>query len=187
MSTSGISGGSATSWPSSSDRTGSTSTAGSSADDLKFSALMDSDTPYDVVEVNLPNGMSVGIFSFGGGGLDSAALKSIEDFVQKLASQDIAGRQASGTDDAGAGTDDASNVAGLDKIHVDLPNGISFEVRHSSGGQTTDSAAVMRELTDAAEELAEVFGKYSPASTAAATYANQAALSGRASQIDART
>jgi hypothetical protein len=88
------------------------------------------------------------------------------------------------------GNGEAPGVVGLDKIHVDLPNGISFEVRHSSGGQSTDSLAIMKELTDTAEELAEVFGKYSPASTAAAAYAaaaSQAASSDRATQVDTQT
>jgi hypothetical protein len=79
-------------------------------------------------------------------------------------------------------------VVGLDVIHVDLPNGISFEVRHSSGGQPTDSLAIMKELTDTAEDLAQLVEKYSPASTAAAAYATgQASSSNRANQVDTQT
>jgi hypothetical protein len=185
-----IAGGNAVSWPSSVRQTNSVSTAGSKGDGSKLALGMSADAPYDAIKVNLPNGMSVGVYSFGGTGLDSETLKTIEDFVQRLASQDIPGHQASTTDkpSASSGGDEASDVAGLDKIHVDLPNGISFEVRHSSAGQTTDSAAVMKELTDAAEELAEVFARYSPASTAASAYAtNQAASLGRANQFDTRT
>jgi hypothetical protein len=153
---------------------------------------MNADAPYDSIEVDLPNGMSIGVVSFGNAGLDTATLKTIEDFVQRLASQDTSSYQASGADGAGAishaGNGGAPDVAGLDKIHVDLPNGISFEVRHSSGGQSTDSLATMKELTDTAEELAKVFGKYSPASTAAAAYAaSQASLSSRAIQVNTQT
>lgn len=45
----------------------------------------------------------------------------------------------------------------------------------------------MKQLTDAAEELAETLGHYSPASSAASAYAaQQAAASGRKSLLDAR-
>jgi hypothetical protein len=185
-----LAGGNAVSCPSSIRRTNSISAAGSQGEDSKLALGMSADAPYDAIKVNLPNGMSVGVYSFGGTGLDSETLKTIEDFVQRLASQDIPGHPASTTDEPGSssGGDEASDVAGLDKIQVDLPNGISFEVRHSSAGQTTDSAAVMKELTDAAEELAEVFARYSPASTAASAYAtNQAASLGRARQFETRT
>ncbi len=159
---------------------------GSQADGLTFTSLMNDGTPYDEVKVNLPNGMSVGIFHFGGGGFGSSALKSIEDFVQRMASQQISGNPASNADHAQ--NDDTPHAVGIDKVHVDLPNGISFEVLHSSGGQTTDSAAVMKELTEAAEELADSFAQYSPASTAASAYATrQATSSGRIGQVDART
>ena len=98
-----------------------------------------------------------------------------------MASQDTSGHPPSRVDRAE--NDDPPDTVGVDKIHVDLPNGISFEVRHSSGGQTTDSAAVMKELTEVAEELAESLAHYSPASTAASAYAaRQATLSGRTSQ-----
>ena len=190
MSISSIPGGSIPSWPSSAGYTKSASTSGSQADGSKLPALMNTDGPYDSVSVSLPNGMTVGIVNFGGTGLDSTALKAIEDFVQRFASQNIQGQPASSADGTGASSaaGDQPNVVGLDEIHVDLPNGISFEVRHSSGGQPADSAAVMKELTDAAEELAEVFGKYSPASTAAAAYASsQAAVSSPASQVDTQT
>ncbi|MGY3602697.1 MULTISPECIES: hypothetical protein [unclassified Bradyrhizobium] len=185
-----IAGGNAVSWPSSVLQTNSVSAAGSKSEGSKLALGMSADAPYDAIKVNLPNGMSVGVYSFGGTGLDSETLKTIEDFVQGLASQDIPGHQASAADkpSASSGGDEASDVAGLDKIHVDLPNGISFEVRHFSTGQTTDSVAVMKELTDAAEELAELFGRYSPASTAASAYAtNQAASLSRANQVDTRT
>jgi hypothetical protein len=175
-------GGSAASSPSS---VGQTKSAGSQAHGSTFESLMDDSTPYDEVKVNLPNGMSVGIVHFGGGGFDSSALKSIEDFVQRLASQQTEGNPASTSDQAQKDTPDA---VGIDMVHVDLPNGISFEVRHSSGGQATNSAAVMKELTDAAEELAESLTHYAPASAAASAYASQQATSsGRNSQVDARS
>jgi hypothetical protein len=150
---------------------------------------MSADAPYDAIKVDLPNGMSIGVVSFGNKGLDSATLKTIEDFVQRLASQDTPGHQASRADRADAisdtGNGEAPGVVGLDKIHVNLPDGISFEVRHYSGGPSTNRVAIMKELTDTAEELAEVFGKCSPASTAYAS--SQAALSSRANQVDTQT
>jgi hypothetical protein len=193
VSISSIPGGSSASWPSAASYTKSASPAGSSPDGMKLPALMNSGAPYDSVSVSLPNGMTVGLFNFSGTGFDSASLKAIEDFAQKMASQDIPGHPASGADGTAAASstaDGGSNVVGLDMIHVDLPNGISFEVRHSSGsgGQATDSAAVFKELTDTAEQLAEVFETYSPASTAAAAYASsQAAASSAANQVDTKT
>ncbi|GMO11291.1 hypothetical protein [Bradyrhizobium sp. TM233] len=163
-----------------------------SADDSKtgalaFSSLLQDGTPYDEIKVDLPNGMSVGVFHFGGGGFDSQALKSIEDFVQALAHEQTLGQPASSSADQ-AGNDGTPAAVGLDMIHVDLPNGISFEVRHSQGKQPMDSAAIMKQLTDAAEELAESLSHYSPASGAASAYAaQQAAASGRSSQLDARS
>lgn len=179
---SSIGGGSAAGSPSS---TGQLKSAGSQDGASTFSSMLNDGTPYDEVKVSLPNGMSVGIVHFGGGGFDSSALKSIEDFVQRLASQQISGDPASSADQAQ--NDDTPDSVGIDKVHVDLPNGISFEVLHSSGSQAMDSAAVMKELTEAAEELAESLSHYSPASTAASAYAAQANSSGRSSQLDARS
>ncbi|QOZ51056.1 hypothetical protein KUL72_08695 [Bradyrhizobium arachidis] len=182
---SSISGGSTTS---SSSSTGPSKSAdGSQVGDVStFASLMHDGTPYDEVKVNLPNGMSVGIVHFGGGGLDSSALKSIEDFVQRFASQQVSGDSSSATDQTQ--NDDTPDTVGIDKIHVDLPNGLSFEVVHSSGNQVTDSAAVMKELTEAAEELTEALAQYSPSSSVASAYAaQQAALSDHTSQVDARS
>jgi hypothetical protein len=179
MDISSIGGGSAASSPAS---TGQAKSSADSQAGSTFAALMNGDTPYDEVKVDLPNGMSIGVVHFGGGGLDSNALKSIEDFVQRMASQDTSGNRVSGADRAG--NDDTPDVAGLDKIHVDLPNGISFEVLHSSGGQPTDSDAALESLTDIAEELADAFAGYAPASSAAATYAaRQATSSGSGNQV----
>jgi hypothetical protein len=175
----------------SSSSTGQAKSADSQDGVSMFASLLNDGTPYDEVKVSLPNGMSIGIVHFGGGGFDSSALKSIEDFVQRLASQQISGTSTSGADQAQnadpAQNNDTPDTAGLDKVHVDLPNGISFEVLHSSGGHATDSAAVMKELTEAAEELAESLSHYSPASAAASAYAAQAVSSGRNGQVDARS
>lgn len=159
---------------------------GSQNDVSSFASMLQDGTPYDEIKVDLPNGMSVGIFHFGGGGFDSQALKSIEDFVQALAHEQTSGQPASRADQAS--NDGTPAAVGLDMIHVDLPNGISFEVRHSQGKQPMDSAAIMKQLTDAAEELAESLAHYSPASSAASAYAaQQAAASGRGIQLDARS
>ncbi|MET4799809.1 hypothetical protein [Bradyrhizobium sp. LB11.1] len=185
---SSISGGSATS---SSSATGQSKSAdGSQGDGSTFASLMHDGTPYDEVKVNLPNGMSVGIVHFGGGGFDSSALKSIEDFVQRMASQQTAGgtSETSTSNTDPSQNNDTPDTIGLDKIHVDLPNGLSFDVIHSSGNQASDSAAVMKELTEAAEELTESLAQYSPASMATSAYAaQQAASSDRTSQVDARS
>lgn len=178
---SSIVGGSAAGSPSS---TGQTKSAGSDDPASTFASLMHDGEPYDEVKVNLPNGMSFGIVHFGGGGFDSDMLKSIEDFVQRLAGQQMSGTSAQSSDQAQ--NDDKPDTVGIDKIHVDLPNGISFEVLHSSGGQATNSDAVIKELTEAAEELADSLGHYSPASAAASAYASQATSPGRNGQVDAR-
>ncbi|MCG2640790.1 hypothetical protein ACFPGQ_16575 [Bradyrhizobium sp. GCM10023181] len=182
--TSSIVGGSAAS--SSSSASPSKSTDGSQGDVSTFASLMNDGTPYDEVKVNLPNGISVGLVHFGGGGLDSSALKSIEDFVQHFADRQVSGSSSSAT--AQRQNDDTPDTVGFDKIHVDLPNGYSFEVVHSSGNQASDSASVMKELTEAAEELTESFAQYSPTSSAASAYAaQQAASSGRTSHVDAQS
>ncbi|WP_298881376.1 hypothetical protein [uncultured Bradyrhizobium sp.] len=170
---------------------------GSQGDVSAFASLMHEGAPYDEVKVDLPNGMSVGIVHFGGGGFDSSALKSIEDFVQKFASQTVSGatsETSSGTSETSSSNADQSQnhdtpkIVGLDMIHVNLPNGLSFEVIHSSGNQVTDSAAVMKELTEAAEELTESLAQYSPTSSAASAYAaQQGSSSGRTSQLDAQS
>ena len=180
---SSVSGGSATS--SSSSTSPSKSTDGSQGDGSTFASLMHDGTPYDEVKVNLPNGMSVGIVHFGGGGFDSESLKSIEDFVRRLADEQTFGQPAASADQAGH--DETPDAVGIDKIHVDLPNGISFEILHSAGKNSTDSAAIMKQLTDAAEELADSLGHYSPASNAASAYASQVTSPGRTGQFDARS
>ena len=155
-----------------------------------FASLMQDGTPYDEVKVDLPNGLSVGIVHFGGGGFDSSTLKSIEDFVQRFASKQISGgtSETSSSSSGQSQNSDTPHTVGLDMIHVNLPNGLSFEVIHSSGNQITDSAAVMKELTEAAEELTESLGQYSPTSMAASAYAaQQAASSGRSSQVSAHS
>ncbi len=178
----------AVSWPSPARLTKSALAVSAQADGSGLAVSMNADAPYNSIEVNLPNGMSIGVVSFGNAGLDSATLKTIEDFVERLASKDTTEHQA-GAEGASAISHDGNDAApGVDKIHVDLPNGISFEARHSSGGQPSDSLAIMKELTDTAGELAEVFEKYSPASTAAAAYAaGQASSSNRANQVDTQT
>ncbi|QDF40014.1 hypothetical protein FJN17_21965 [Bradyrhizobium symbiodeficiens] len=180
---SSIGGGSAAGSPFSA---GPSESAGGSQNDVSaFSSMLQNDKPYDVIKIDLPNGMSVGVFHVGGGGFDSQTLKSIEDFVRGLADKETSGQQAPRVDQAGH--DGTPAAVGLDKIHVDLPNGISFEILHSPGKTSTDSAAIMKQLTDAAEELAETLGHYSPASSAASAYAaQQAAASGRKGLLDAR-
>jgi len=193
MSISSIGGAGAANWPSPTRQTKSDSPFSPQADAPKLAAGMSDDAPYDSIKVDLPNGISVGVYSFGGAGLDANTLKTIEDFVERMANEDTSKSSASGaaggSQTSGTGSE-GPDVVGLDMIHVDLPNGISFEVRHSAGGQPTDSLAVMKELTDAAEQLADAFKNISPAATAAATYAataSQATSSDRAAQVDTRT
>lgn len=156
-----------------------------------FSSLLQDDKPqddkpYDVIKIDLPNGMSVGLFHVGGGGFDSQTLKSIEDLVRGFADKETSGPREPRADQAGH--DGKPAAVGLDMIHVDLPNGISFEVQHSPGKTSTDSAAIMKQLTEAADELAETLGHYSPAASAASAYAaQQAAASGLSGRLDARS
>lgn len=182
MSISSISG-SASVWQPSSRQTKSPAEAAALSGGSTLSPGMSADSPHDAIKVDLPNGMSIGVVSFGGLGLDSATLKTIEDFVQRLASHETSG--AARPADESSGADDTSGPVGLDKIHVDLPNGISFEVRHFSGGQPTNSAAIMKQLTDAAGELADAFATYSPYTRATAAYAaRQVTSSGSGVQMD---
>jgi hypothetical protein len=185
---SSISGGSATS---SSPSTGASKSADVlQADVSTFASLMHDGTPYDEVKVDLPNGMSVGMIQFGGGGFDSSAFKSIEDFVHRFVGQQASGgtSEASSSNSDQSQNSDTPDTVGLNMIHVDLPNGLSFEAIHSSGNQASDSAAVMKELTEAAEELTESLSQYSPTSSAASAYAAQQAVSSdRTSQLDARS
>lgn len=116
---SSIGGGSAAGSPFSA---GPSESAGGSQNDVSaFSSMLQNDKPYDVIKIDLPNGMSVGIFHVGGGGFDSQTLKSIEDFVRGLADKETSGQQAPRVDQAGH--DGTPAAVGLDKIHVDLPNG----------------------------------------------------------------
>jgi hypothetical protein len=193
MSISSVTGAGAASSPSPTRQTKSDSAFSPQADTSTLAPGMSTDAPYDSITVDLPNGISVGVYSFGGSGLDATSLKTIEDFVERMASEDTSRSSTSSTDGgsqtSGTGSE-GPDVVGLDTIHVDLPNGISFEVRHSSGGQPTDSLAVMKELTDTAEQLADAFKDISPAATAAASYAataNQATSSDRTAQVDTRT
>ncbi|MDN3276546.1 hypothetical protein QWJ07_19955 [Frankia sp. RB7] len=58
---------------------------------------------------------------------------------------------------------------------------------HSSANQAFDSAAVMKEFTDAAEEFTESFAQDSPTSVVTSAYAaQQAASSDRTIQVDAQ-
>lgn len=153
--------------------------------------------------VSLPNGMSVGIAHFGGGGsgFDAQMLASLEDLVGNLshytttststgdATKQNAASGVSGNDGSSSGI---QGMQALDMMHVDLPNGISVEIRHSSTSPEADGGvAAMKEMEKAMEELVDHFsgleGSTDPGSTAASSAASQRALaaySARATQQD---
>jgi hypothetical protein len=155
--------------------------------------------PSDSISVSLPNGMSVGMFHIGAGssGFDAQMIKSLEDLVSNLSAYTTTSRgtadatQPDAVSDGSKTTGSSGDLQGMqaiDMIHVDLPNGISIEVRHASSSSDTDGGlAAMNEMAKEMEELVGHFsrlGKASPdsASTSASAAANQHRLAAYAEQ-----
>lgn len=143
----------------------------------------------DSIMVSLPNGMKVGMFHFGGGssGFDAQMLASLEHLADNLSAYTTT---AKGTDDGTQpdAVNDSSNNAGsngdlqgaqaIDMIHVDLPNGISVEIRHSSpSGDADGGLAAMNEMEKAMEELVDHFSNLGNGSTDSASTSANAATS----------
>jgi len=156
--------------------------------------------PSDSIMVSLPNGMSVGIAHFGGGssGFDAQMLASLEDLVGNLSHY-----ATTSTGDGtqlnklcnGSGNDGSSNdiqgMQAIDMMHVDLPNGMSIEIRHSSATPEADGGiAAMNEMEKAMEELVDHFSRLDGAtdsgSTASNSSASQRALAAYAAQATQR-
>ncbi len=177
MSISSINSGSPLNWPTLSRRTNASAAGATDAGAGSPSTSTNVNGPSDSIDVSLPNGFSVDVTHFGTGGIDSNLLKSLQDIVSKLEAYGSSANSAAiGTSPEGTTSDtksntataDTPNVVGIDMIHVDLPNGISVEVRHSSGGESSSqSLSAMNELVDAVDELVKSFAGSSGASAAA--------------------
>ncbi len=153
-------------------------------------------TPTNSIMVSLPNGMSVGIAHFGAGSsnFDAQMLASLEDLVGNLShyatTSTGGGTQPNTVSDGSDKTASNSDIQGMqaiDMMHVDLPNGISIEIRHSSATPEADGGlAAMNEMEKAMEELVDHFaglgGSTNSGSTAANSAASQRALAAYAEQ-----
>lgn len=153
--------------------------------------------PSDSIMVSLPNGMSVGIAHFGAGSshFDAQMLASLEDLVGNLSHYATTKTTGDGTPpnavNGGSGTTGSNNdiqgMQAIDMMHVDLPNGISVEIRHSSATPEADGGlAAMNEMEKAMEELVDHFsglgGSTGSSATATNSAASQRALAAYAAQ-----
>ena len=145
--------------------------------------------PIDSISVSLPNGMSVGMFHIGAGGsgFDAQMIKSLEDLVSNLSAYTTTSKitpdatQPDAVSDGSKTTgsnSDLQRMQAIDMIHVDLPNGISIEVRHASSNDADGGLAAMNEMEKEMEELVNHFsslgnGSTDTASTSASAAANQ--------------
>ena len=152
----------------------------------------------DSITVSLPNGMKVGMFHFGGGssGFDAQMLASLEHLADHLSAYTTTakgtdeGTQPDAVSDSSKNTGSNGELQGtqaLDMFHVDLPNGISVEIRHSSAsGDADGGVAAMNEMEKAMEELVDHFsnmgGSADSGSTATNSAASQRALAAYAAQ-----
>jgi hypothetical protein len=142
--------------------------------------------PSDSIMVSLPNGMSVGIAHLGGGssGFDAQMLASLEDLVGNLSSYTTTKSTGDGTQpnaatdgsDTTGSNSDMQGMQAIDMMHVDLPNGISVEIRHSSATPEADGGlAAMNEMEKAMEELVDHFSSMGSSADSGSTAANSAA------------
>jgi hypothetical protein len=136
--------------------------------------------PSDSVMVTLPNGFSFGVAHLGSS-VDQATedqmVKSVEQLAGALQGYASVGSGANTSSSGSAadasnsqGTDGTQSARPIDMIHVDLPNGVSIEVRHSqTGSETSDeSQAVADRMVKATEELAAALQAYAGTSSTAA-------------------
>jgi hypothetical protein len=143
--------------------------------------------PVDSITVTLPNGMKVGMFHIGGGssGFDAQMLASLEHLADNLSGYTTTskgtgdGTQPEAVSDSSKNTESSDNPQGtqaLDMFHVDLPNGISVEIRHASASGDADGGlAAMNEMEKAMEELVDHFSSWGGAADSGSTAANSAA------------
>ena len=153
----------------------------------------------DSITVSLPNGMKVGMFHMGGGssGFDAQMLASLEHLADHLSAYTtsskgtVDGTQPDAVSDGSDNTGSNSDLQGMqaiDMMHVDLPNGISVEIRHNSASGDADGGlAAMNEMEKAMEELVDHFSglgnnSADSGSTTANSAASQRALAAYAEQ-----
>lgn len=149
----------------------------------------------DSIMVSLPNGMKVGMFHFGGGssGFDAQMLASLEHLADNLSAYATTvkgtndGTQPDAVSDGSDNTGPSNGIQGsqaLDMLHVDLPNGISVEIRHSSASDTDGGLAAMNEMEKAMEELVGHFASQTDpsASTGSSGSTSQQKLNAYADQ-----
>jgi hypothetical protein len=141
--------------------------------------------PVDSITVTLPNGMKVGMFHIGAGssGFDAQMLASLEHLADHLSAYTtlskgtVDGTQPDGVSDGSKNAGSSGDLQGtqaLDIMHVDLPNGISVEIRHSASGDADGGLAAMNEMEKAMEELVDHFSNFGNGSTASASASTNA-------------
>ena len=141
--------------------------------------------PSNSIMVSLPNGMSVGIAHLGGGssGFDAQMLASLEELVGNLSRYATTKSTGDGTQpnaasdgpEATGSNSDMKGMQAIDMMHVDLPNGISVEIRHSSATPEADGGlAAMNEMEKAMEELVDHFSSMAGSADSGSTAANSA-------------
>jgi hypothetical protein len=121
-------------------------------------------SPTDSITVNLPSGLSIGYMHFGTP-LDAAGEAQMAD-----AAADLAGRFSGVTGNGATPTSDGTSAASgipqddgaSDLLHVGMPNGVSFDIRHWSQGIETDAEqnAITDQLTKTAARLADALKAY---------------------------
>lgn len=112
-------------------------------------------------------------------------LASLEDLVSNLSAYSTTSKGTAdgtqpntvsgGSDNTGSNGDLQGSQA-IDMMHVDLPNGISVEIRHNSAsGEADGGLAAMKEMEKAMEELVDHFGSLGGSTDSGSTAANSAA------------
>ena len=133
----------------------------------------------DGIQVNLPNGISVGVFQISQGGAQTPAsgnsgayaqmLQSVEQLV--AAFENAPGGVADGAAPASPeGFPGAANLApgeSVDGIDVALPNGYSAEIYGSAGTASGSGGTTDDQMIDAMEQLVANLSQY-PATAASA-------------------
>ena len=133
----------------------------------------------DGIQVNLPNGISVGVFQISQGGAQTPAsgnsgayaqmLQSVEQLV--AAFENAPGAAANGAAPASPeGFPGAANLApgeSVDGMDVALPNGYSAEIYGSAGTASGSGGTTDDQMIDAMEQLVANLSQY-PATAASA-------------------
>jgi hypothetical protein len=140
------------------------------------------------IEVNLPNGLSVGIFSISpganpfaqgagtsagsGGGVLSQMISSIEQMVAAFENSSVgtSSTASQGTATSGSSATGGSNSdSSINGIATNLPNGISIEVFESgqAGGTSDGSDGSSNQMMSAMEQLMAALDKYPAPGTSA--------------------